>query len=54
MAKKKVVMFPSKLRLTHYSELLRQEREQDLKFIEDARRRSAEIMNRATKKDKEH
>jgi hypothetical protein len=51
---KRFVLMDNKPRLRHYSELLQEEKEQDKKFIEDARRRSEVIMKRVTTKDKEH
>lgn len=51
--KKKVIQFPSKPQLTHYSELLRAESKRNQQFYDDVLRRAEEIMKKTKKRDQD-
>jgi len=51
--KKKLIIFPFKPQLPHYTELLRKEAEKNMKFIEDVQRRAQEIKKNVEKRIKD-
>lgn len=50
---KKVIQFPTKPPLRHYSEMVKDETQQTLNYLEGIKRRADEIMKKTKKRDNE-